>query len=218
MWPYYETTQKKAHDGIFHHYASLGIHPDPVTKQLDIAATYDGSWRKRGHTSHVCTAFVIDDETGIIIDYEVICNFCSVCSSKKKQMSQEEWNLWYENPKPKCHKNFDGTPAAMEAAAAVKLWTRSTNHNFRYVSFVSDGDSIAYKAVCALNDGCGPYETPVQKEECVNYVARRLGTRLRKLKQDDFTVITTKSGKKMKRSVLGGAKKLRDNVIESMQR
>ena len=106
----------------------------------------------------------------------------------------------------------------MEAAAAVKLWTRSTNHNFRYVSFVSDGDSSAYKAVCALNDGRGPYETPVQKEECVNHVARRLGTRLRKLKQDDFTVITTKSGKKMKRSVLRGAKKLTDIVIESMQR
>ena len=133
-------------------------------------------------------------------------------------MSQEEWNLWCENHKPKCHKNFDGTPAAIEAAAAVKLWTQSTNHNFCYVNFVSDGDSSGYKAVCALNDERGPYETPVQKEECVNHVAKRLGTRLRKLKLDDFTVITTKSGKKMKRSVLGGAKKLTDNVIKSMQR
>ena len=70
MWPFYETTQKKAQDRIFHHYASLGIHPDPVTKQLDIAAIYVGSWRKRRHTFHVCTAFVIDDEPGIIIVLE----------------------------------------------------------------------------------------------------------------------------------------------------
>ncbi|MPD00256.1 hypothetical protein E2C01_095716 [Portunus trituberculatus] len=205
MWPYYETIQKKAHDGIFHHYASLGIHPDPVTKQLDITATYDGSWRKRGHTSHFYTALVFDDETGIIIDYEVICSFCFVCSTKKK-ISQEEWNIWYKSHKPKCHKNLDGTPAAMEAAAVVKLWTRSTNHNFCCVSIVSDGDSSAYKAVCKLNHGCGPYETPVQEEQYVNHVAKRLGTHLRKLKQDDFTVIMTRTGKKMKCRVLGGAK------------
>ncbi|KAG0718304.1 hypothetical protein GWK47_052685 [Chionoecetes opilio] len=117
-----------------------------------------------------------------------------------------------------CHKNFDGTPAAMEAEAAVKLWPRSTNHNFRYVTFVSDRDSSAYNAVCALNDGRGPYDVPVQKEECINHVAKRLGTRLRKFKQGDFTVITTRTGKKMKRSALGGAKKLTNNVIQMLQR
>lgn len=72
--------------------------------------------------------------------------------------------------------------------------------------------------LCALNNGNGPYDVPVQKEECINHVAKRLGTRLRKLKQEDFTIITTKSGRKMKRSVLGGAKKLTDSVIQSLQR
>ena len=88
MWPYYETIQKRAHDGIFHHYASLGIHPDSVTKQLDIAATYDGSWRKRGHTSHVCTAFVIDRGIiagGIIADHNNVLERLSDCVEHSSQ-------------------------------------------------------------------------------------------------------------------------------------
>lgn len=33
-----------------------------------------------------------------------------------------------------------------------------------------------------MNDKKGPYEVPVIKEECVNYVSKRLGARLRMLK------------------------------------
>ena len=53
MWKHYEDAQKKAVDGIFRHYASIDMHPNPVTKQLDIAGSFDGTWRKRGHTSHI---------------------------------------------------------------------------------------------------------------------------------------------------------------------
>lgn len=103
---------------------SLGIHPHHMTNQLDISGTYDGTCRKRGHTSNISVGFVIEQETGVIIDFDVLCNFCSVCASKQKQnLSQKEWDLWFEGHKANCHKSFDGTSAAMEAAAAVKLWT-----------------------------------------------------------------------------------------------
>lgn len=47
---------------------------------------------------------------------------------------------------------------------------------------VGDGDSGAYNAVCGLNGGKGPYdEVPVTKE-CVNYVSKRMGAGLRKIK------------------------------------
>lgn len=68
----------------------------------------------------------------------------------------------------------------MESFAAVKLWGRSIEKKMRYVVFVGDGDCAAHKAVCSMNDGSGPYGAnyPVIKEECLNHVSKRLGTRL----------------------------------------
>lgn len=47
MWKHYEDAQKKAVDGIFRHYASVDMLLNPVPKQLDIAGSFDGTWRKR---------------------------------------------------------------------------------------------------------------------------------------------------------------------------
>ncbi|KAK7068381.1 hypothetical protein SK128_007965, partial [Halocaridina rubra] len=46
----------------------------------------------------------------------------------------------------------------MEAEAAAKLFGRSEELNFRYVSFVGDEDSSVYIAVTAMNNGYGPYQ------------------------------------------------------------
>lgn len=94
----------------------------------------------------------------------------------------------------------------MEAEAAVRLWSRSTQLGFRYTTLVGDGDSSAYKAVCALNDNTGPYNCCVVKEGSINHVRKRLGTRLRRLKKESANVTTTKTGKSRRVSQLGGAK------------
>lgn len=66
--------------------------------------------------------------------------------------------------------------------------------------FVGDGDSSAYNGVVRMNDGKGPYETTqVEKQECLNHVGKRLGTRLRKLKTENVELKKTKKGKAMKR-------------------
>lgn len=63
------------------------------------------------------------------------------------------------------------------------MWQRSEVKGYRYVTFLSDGDASSYKAVCTMNNGNGPYANhSVVKEECVNHVQKRMGTRLRKLK------------------------------------
>lgn len=85
----------------------------------------------------------------------------------------------------------------MEPEIAVRIWTRSKNYKMRFTTFVGDGDSSAYNAVCKLNDGKGP----VTKEECINHVSKRMGARLRKLKKETYEVITTKTGNEMKRSI-----------------
>lgn len=82
--------------------------------------------------------------------------------------------------------NYDGPSGGMEAAAAVALQRRSHQYNMIYKTFVSDGDSSAIRSVCEMNQGAGPYgeQCPVVKAECINHVAKRLGTGLRALKKN----------------------------------
>lgn len=63
------------------------------------------------------------------------------------------------------------------------MFPRSVRNKLKYTTFVGDGDSIAYKSVCQLQGGAGPYgeEHGVTKEECVNHVHKWMGTTLRKL-------------------------------------
>ena len=79
---------------------------------------------------------------------------------------------------------------------------------------ISNGDSSAYDAVCQMNDGKGPYgDKKVEKGECLNHVAKRLGTALRKLRNEVVTEKTTKTRKQLRMKNLGGRGKLTDYVI-----
>lgn len=120
--------------------------------------------------------------------------------------------MWLNDHVDSCDANYEGSSGGMEAAAAVEMWGRSLNYNMQYETFVSDGDSSAFLAVCAMNEGKGPYgdECKVQKIECVNHVAKRLGTGLRGLKK-------VKNVGKQKRSSIGGKNKLTDVVIDHLQ-
>ncbi|GFT30085.1 uncharacterized protein TNCV_715461 [Trichonephila clavipes] len=66
-----------------------------------------------------------------------------------------EFQIWKSGHSEKCQKNFDGSSGSMEMHAAYILWNRS----------ISD---------CAMR-----YTTVLCDEECVNHVAKRLGTALR---------------------------------------
>lgn len=118
----------------------------------------------------------------------------------------------------KCHSNFDGLSGAMEPEGAVRMWRRSERKGFRYVTFLSDGDSSSFKAISNENDGKGPYLDHPVKEECVNHVQKRMGTRLRKLNEELKEEKTTKSGKIIRRSLVGGKHQLTDKHIQALQR
>ncbi|XP_050709396.1 uncharacterized protein LOC126994185 [Eriocheir sinensis] len=182
---------------------------------VDVDVTFDGTWMTRGHRSHIGIAFVLEADTRQVLDFEVLCNHCIPCS-KERTSHRDTFQEWFQTHKSRCHKNFEGKAGEMEAEAARRLWQRSETLGFRYITFVGDGDSSAYKAVCALNDGTGPYSCRVVKEECINHVGKRLGTRLRKLKKETAVMTTTKTGKARRLSVLGGAKKLTDHVIDKL--
>lgn len=134
---------------------------------------------------------------------------------KEEKTTLQEFDKWMQGHQQSCHKNYDGSAGALEAKAASRIWRHSEKHHLPY-TIVGEGNSSAYNAVCALNDGQGQYDVPVLKEECINHVCKRMGTRLHKFKREDFT-ISTKTERQMKRSVLGGANMLTDNIIQKLQ-
>ncbi len=157
-------------------YSELGVYPDD-DGVLNVAVSYDGSWQKRGFSSHNGMGSVIELVTGLPLDYEVLSNFCFKCKAlDNKEPSQE----WMKKHKENCPKNFDGSASAMEAEGAKRLWSRSIQKNqLRYTTILSDGDSKAYDAVTSLNVyGQG---VKIEKEDCINHVSKRMGTALRSI-------------------------------------
>ncbi len=61
-------------EAIRNKYAEIGQMPDQ-DNIVNIALSYDWSWQKTGHSSHVGVGIVVDLLTGLPIDYEVLCNF-----------------------------------------------------------------------------------------------------------------------------------------------
>ena len=173
----FEDISNKSVKVIFDAYSKLGVDPDEKGV-LDIGVTFDGSWQKRGHSSHDGMASVIDIVTGLPIDFEVLSNFCLKCSlAGINKLDSDDWKI---NHAPDCSKNFDGTSNAMEAECAKRLWGRSIEkHSLRYMTMVSDGDSKSYDQVCQA--GVYGKDKLVEKEDCINHVSKRMGTALRKL-------------------------------------
>lgn len=135
----------------------------------DLSVALDGTWQKRGHVSlnGVVTATSVD--TGLVVDVEVMSKFC-ICPGKSNR-----------NHLPNCKANFHGVSGAMEVQGATNIFfSRSIAlHNARYVTYLGDGDSKGFQCVV---DADFYEDTKVEKLECINHVAKRMGSMLRKLK------------------------------------
>lgn len=138
------------------------------------------TWHKRGHNSLYCIGCVIDILTGLVIDFEVISKYCHDCTKTAADLGNNstEYAVWYEDHKKsgKCEKNYDGSLGAMEIYAANILWKRSIEvSKMRYTEILSDGDS---KTFLSLSKSKIYGDKQIEKEECINHVAKRLGTAL----------------------------------------
>ncbi|CAN7974947.1 unnamed protein product, partial [Ixodes persulcatus] len=144
----------------------------------DITVVYDGTWHKRGHTSHIGVGSVIEYHTGLILDAVVLSNLCLGCQTGPKPGDQgyDSWHMHHV-----CQKNTDAKSGRMEVEAALTLFKRSiSKHDLRYTALVSDGDSRTFSALTEEN----VYGlVPIVKEECLNHVQKRMGTALRNLVQ-----------------------------------
>ena len=172
----FESVAQNTRELLKEAYAAIGVNEDK-DGILDVAVSFDGTWQKRGHTSHNGAACTIDLLTGLPIDIEVLSNYCAKCSITPDDVKNQEW---LEKHAKVCSKNFNGTSGAMEVEAAERLWTRSVEkHNVRYRTMLSDGDSKAFDALAALN--LYGDEKPIEKEDCINHVSKRMGTALRNM-------------------------------------
>ena len=61
---------------------------DQNDEKVDIAVSFDGTWQKRGHTSHNGIGIAIDLLTGYVVDLEVFSNICVHCERFERNVDK----------------------------------------------------------------------------------------------------------------------------------
>ena len=178
----------------------------------DVAASWNGTWARRGFQSLYGMVSAISVQTGKVVDIEMKSKVCYKCRAKSNlDVNSQEYIDWIAAHGPKCTRTFDKSSKAMEAKGAVDMWNRSVEKNsLRYVDFVGDGDCSSHRDVVKAK----PYgdEVIVRKVEHVGHIQKRMGGRLRRKKKD-------MKGKKLSDGkTIGGRNRLTDNLIDSFQR
>ena len=116
--------------------ASTGTSASTTTDgPIDAIVSFDGTWARRGHTSHYGVQSVILKGTGCVLALNVHSNYCQTCvQADNKNIHSEAYKVWLTTHVPRCRKNFTGSSPALEAAGAVELWKRSVaKFNLRLV-------------------------------------------------------------------------------------
>lgn len=117
-----------------------------------------------------------------MFDLAVMSLYCQSCACAEARYGgvHTPGYLAWKQEHTECNANYSGASGGMEAEAAEQLWSRSLDrHGFRYTTLLSDGDAKTHKHLCSLK--VYGEDTEIIKEECINHVAKRLGTALRKL-------------------------------------
>ena len=133
---------------------------------VDIDASFDGTWQKRGYSSLNGVVTVISQDSGKCIDYRIMSKKCSVCSSWQNKRGTPEYDRFIADHYGKCAINFDGSAGAMESTGVVSCFLESVEvHKVRITNFIGDGDTKSHSEVVAAD----PYPgTHVKKLECAD--------------------------------------------------
>ncbi len=139
-----EDSLKRAREEVRQFYGAVS-----ESKIVDCLVSVDGTWQKRGHQSLLGAVYVIEYQTGKVLDYKVFCKFCHDCNLHKNwykelQISKHGKNLMKANVKV-----IDGSSDSMEPVGLVQLFKCSLDYKLRYKHFISDEDS----STLASNEG-----------------------------------------------------------------
>jgi hypothetical protein len=175
----------------------------------DLIISGDGSWKTRGYTSLVGVCSVIGGLSGKVIDTEVLSSFCKGCNFWKGDKYGEEYEKWLVEHSSSCQKNHSGSAAMMEVVGMQRIFHRSPIlHDVRYAQYIGDGDCKTFNSILQSE----PYGKKflVRKIECIGHVQKRIGSRLRRRKQE-------MKGKKLSDGkTLSGKGRLTDEVINKL--
>ncbi|XP_046844662.1 LOW QUALITY PROTEIN: uncharacterized protein LOC124438534 [Xenia sp. Carnegie-2017] len=168
----------------------------------------DGTWQKRGHASHNGVVTAISLSTKKCVDVEVLSDKCKEFKKWKKKQSDPRYEVWKANHL--CKINHSGSSNSMETVGAVRIFERSVaTRGLKYIHMLGDGDSSTYNNIVDRK----PYgdELIPNKLECIGHVQKRVGSRLRRLKN------ANKGVKLQDGKGLAGKGRLTDGKIDILQ-
>jgi hypothetical protein len=176
----------------------------------EVPASFDGSFHTRGFSSMHGFATAISVETGKVLDVQCQSKFCHGCVQLKAKADTPEFDEFARAHKDHCSVTHTESSGAMEVTSVLQMFERSEKERgLTYSHYLGDGDSKGHLAVKKADPYKGRVE--VKKLECINHVAKRMGTRLRNL-VSRFRVQKCKDGKP-----LGGKGRMTDKLINKLQ-
>ena len=167
MDSFYDRNLCKIHQEVKDYYSNAyDMRPDYANGELlDITISLDGSYAHIGHFSRFGVSFVVEFDTGRIIDYNIL-EKCFECDN----------HMDYSSNGTCKDKLFHGCAGSMEVENAKRLFSRSKDYGFRYTTYIADADCKVYKKLKDMNI----YTVPIIKMECANHFAKRAKKMLEK--------------------------------------
>ena len=83
--------------------------------------------QKRGHKSHNGCVTMIEHQTGLIVDYVALINYCHECQTGSKQVDVV-YDAWETQHAEQCQKNIDFKSGAMEVERTCFLFNSLVEH------------------------------------------------------------------------------------------
>ena len=131
----------------------------------DVGLSFDSAWQKRGFTSL----------NGYVQPMSCYCQVCLTAVNFKDIDPSKYTSIIDDHD---CTATHNGTAPAMETAGIQTIFNRSIEKQLRYTEFYGDGDSKGHAPIENIYPGI-----KVIKLGCLGHVQKRVGSRLRNLRQ-----------------------------------
>ena len=134
---------------------------------------------------------VMENKSGLCVDFHTMSCFCQMCAMTGAVKSATDYQQWWKSQKETCHINHSGSAKKRRCCGDV-----GPVHGAQQSPICINDNRRQYK-----NKRDPPQSKPypgmkVRKDECVNYVAKRMGKGLR-------TLVDTKRKQKITLGVNG---------------
>ncbi|CAF1331416.1 unnamed protein product [Rotaria sordida] len=161
----------------------------------ELTVSGDGAWLTRGFTSlHGIAAICSTTVSPKVIDTNWCSKKCSKCQGAEslRHVNFDLFSTFQENHE--CQLNFIGTSGAMEKEMIYEMFCRSLpKYDIKYISYIGDGDAKVHKYLTTNP----PYPgVTIKKLEDTNHFAKRMLTRIKKIKQENKNEVLS-DGKKI---------------------